>query len=180
MPRSKKQLGDVRWENAKAIYRRMALARQSGDLTAMAEDLNALGRMFETEGAGRPRVDFDVETFEKLCSYQCTLVEIEDHMKLSQDTIERRCQEVYGKKFAEVYALKKGAGKLSLRRAQYKTALDGNATMQIWLGKQLLGQQDKIIVNLTPSEADALIDATEPGKLLSKSETFGGLPLQED
>lgn len=34
-------------------------------------------------------------------------------------------------------------GKRSLRRMQWKSAKGGNATMQIWLGKQLLGQTDK-------------------------------------
>ena len=32
--------------------------------------------------------------------------------------------------------------KIALRRAQLTTALEGNATMQIWLGKNLLGQSD--------------------------------------
>jgi len=42
-------------------------------------------------------------------------------------------------------AVEKGAatGRTSLRQAQFKLALAGNATMQIWLGKQLLGQTDK-------------------------------------
>ena len=33
--------------------------------------------------------------------------------------------------------------KHSLRRAQIKVALGGNATMLIWLGKNLLGQSDQ-------------------------------------
>ena len=41
--------------------------------------------------------------------------------------------------------LKEGrlAGKANLRNWQMKLAEEGNATMQIWLGKQLLGQRDK-------------------------------------
>ena len=35
-------------------------------------------------------------------------------------------------------------GKASLRRAQFTNALNGNATMQIWLGKQMLGQREPI------------------------------------
>lgn len=35
-------------------------------------------------------------------------------------------------------------GKASLRRAQFQLALNGNATMQIWLGKQMLGQREPI------------------------------------
>ena len=33
--------------------------------------------------------------------------------------------------------------KLSVRRLQFKSAQAGNVTMQIWLGKQYLGQKDK-------------------------------------
>jgi hypothetical protein len=33
--------------------------------------------------------------------------------------------------------------KASLRRIQWKLAEAGNATMCVWLGKQLLGQRDK-------------------------------------
>jgi len=56
-------------------------------------------------------------------------------------------------------------GKQSLRRAQFKNALEGNATMQIWLGKQLLGQRDQIdqtrttkvdLSGLTMEQLDAL------------------------
>lgn len=34
-------------------------------------------------------------------------------------------------------------GKASLRRLQFTSAKNGNVTMQIWLGKQLLGQKDR-------------------------------------
>ena len=32
---------------------------------------------------------------------------------------------------------------MSLRRKQFETALAGNVTMMVWLGKQYLGQKDK-------------------------------------
>ena len=47
------------------------------------------------------------------------------------------------KKAGEAYENGKAEGRISLRRAQFKAALAGNATMQIWLGKQLLAQKDK-------------------------------------
>jgi hypothetical protein len=34
-------------------------------------------------------------------------------------------------------------GTRSLRRLQYEAAKTGNVTMQIWLGKQWLGQKDR-------------------------------------
>lgn len=52
-------------------------------------------------------------------------------------------------------AIKKGRDELrmSLRRRQVMVAEKGNVTMLIWLGKQLLGQKDK--VEATPAEQDA-------------------------
>ncbi|WP_395175061.1 hypothetical protein [Roseibium alexandrii] len=44
---------------------------------------------------------------------------------------------------AEVFDLGKEQGKASLRRMQFSAAEKGNATMLIWLGKQLLGQSDR-------------------------------------
>jgi hypothetical protein len=35
-------------------------------------------------------------------------------------------------------------GRISLRRAQMQSALGGDRTMQIWLGKQILNQTDKV------------------------------------
>lgn len=43
--------------------------------------------------------------------------------------------------FSEIYAIKRGSGKISLRRAQFELAKK-NAAMAIFLGKQYLGQSD--------------------------------------
>lgn len=90
----------------------------------------------------RPRIEIDKNQFEKLCSIQCTLAEIASFFDCSDDTIERWCLRTYKEGFAEVYAKKRGIGKISLRRAQFKMA-EHNPTMAIWLGKQYLGQTDK-------------------------------------
>ena len=42
---------------------------------------------------------------------------------------------------------------MSLRRAQYQKALDGNPTMLIWLGKQILGQRERVDIDLNASIA---------------------------
>ena len=44
--------------------------------------------------------------------------------------------------FAEYFRQKAPAGRISLRRAQFKSAIGGNVMAQIWLGKQMLGQRD--------------------------------------
>jgi len=92
---------------------------------------------------GRPKIEVDFDSLDKLCALQCTEEEIAQFFECSVDTVARRCQEVHGMTFAEYFAQKRGSGKVALRRAQWQLAQDGNATMQIWLGKQYLNQKDK-------------------------------------
>lgn len=85
------------------------------------------------------------EEFEKLCAIHCTQQEVCDWFEITDKTLSRWIRETYGedKLFSEVFRQKRGKGKISLRRAQYQNALNGNTAMQIWLGKQHLGQTDK-------------------------------------
>ena len=92
---------------------------------------------------GRPKIKIDKEQFEKLCSINCTEEEIAGWFKCSVDTIRRFCVAEYNEQFCEVYKRLSANGKISLRRTQFKIAEAGNATMAIWLGKQLLGQRDR-------------------------------------
>ena len=90
---------------------------------------------------GRPQIQIDQRQFEKLCELQCTLSEISGWFNCSEDTIERWCRRTYKAGFNAVYETKREAGKISLRRSQFKLA-EKNAAMAIFLGKQYLGQSD--------------------------------------
>lgn len=83
----------------------------------------------------RPRKKIDPEQVKQLAMIQCSNAEMAAVLGCSHDVLERR--------FAS--AIKEGRehGKSSLKRAQYKLAMNGNATMLIWLGKQHLDQKDK-------------------------------------
>lgn len=87
--------------------------------------------------------NIDWDSFEKLCSLHCTLVEISEWFDVSEDTIERYVKKKYGMRFAEIYKRKSSKGKISLRRKQHEIAMTGNPTMLIWLGKQHLEQRDQ-------------------------------------
>ena len=103
-----------------------------------------MGRKPTGNPTGRPKKDFDIVQFEELCRIQCTEIEIAAVMKIDVDTLNARCKEIYGHTFSDVYAEKREGGKTSLRRAQWKSAIEGNNTaMQIFLGKNMLGQADK-------------------------------------
>ena len=91
----------------------------------------------------RPRTNINKEDFEKLCGLQCTGEEVAGWFNCSVDTIERFCKREYGESFAEVSNKKRGVGKISLRRYQWKLA-EKSPAMAIFLGKQYLDQTDKI------------------------------------
>jgi len=95
----------------------------------------------EEANMARPRIEIDKSQFEKLCSIQCTQEEIAGFFNCSPDTIERWCKREYKEGFAEIYSKKRGVGKISLRRSQFRMA-ETNPTMAIWLGKQYLGQRE--------------------------------------
>jgi hypothetical protein len=93
---------------------------------------------------GRPKLEFNFEIFEGLCRIQCTLPEIASVMQVSEDTVERRCKEHYGETYAETFKKYSAGGKMRLRRAQFKIAEGGNVPMLIWLGKNYLGQTERV------------------------------------
>lgn len=81
--------------------------------------------------------------FENLCSIQCTKEEICSVLDVSEKTLNSWCNNKYGKNFSLVFNEKRLLGKSSLRRMQWKLA-EKNPTMAIFLGKQYLGQTDKV------------------------------------
>lgn len=92
---------------------------------------------------GRPRLEVDLDLASRLASIMCTGQEIADVLQVSYDTVERRVRETFEMSFADWLKRHQAVGKSSLRRMQWKTAENGNVTMQIWLGKQYLGQVEK-------------------------------------
>lgn len=71
----------------------------------------------------------------KLAQMGCTLNEIADFHLVDVNTIRRRFKKELLKGKADL--------KQRLRKAQINYALKGNATLLIWLGKQLLNQTDE-------------------------------------
>ena len=88
------------------------------------------------------KVVFDEDVY-KLASMGCTDKEIATWFDIKEDTLRYN--------FAGIIAKGREDLKQSLRRAQIRLALSGNATMLIWLGKNILGQSE----NPTDSEANA-------------------------
>lgn len=97
---------------------------------------------------GRPRIELDRKTFVDLVGLGCLQDEIcwffrdKSGKPISEDTLTRWCKREFGCNFAE-YRNKNGAMalKIKLRRNQIELS-EKNASMAIWLGKQILGQVD--------------------------------------
>ena len=98
---------------------------------------------------GPKKIQVDWAEVEKLAAIHCTHSEIAEFTGISEDTLSRRCKEDHKMQFADYLAKKRGVGRISLRRKQFQTAMSGNTTMQIWLGKQWLGQAEKTESSLT-------------------------------
>ena len=76
----------------------------------------------------------------KLAALGCTIEEICDWFQVNRETLKYNFSDYIEKGRAQL--------KQRLRTAQLHVALSGNATMLIWLGKNILGQTD------TPTNSD--------------------------
>jgi len=97
--------------------------------------------------AGRPKItwsDKDFSTFEALCGIHCTEQDICSVMNVTDKTLNRILKNKYKMDFSECFKKFSANGRISLRKKQFEVAKAGNVTMLIWLGKQHLGQVDRI------------------------------------
>lgn len=93
---------------------------------------------------GRPRKEINKTEFEKLCFLQCTEREVCSWFDVSDETLNKWCKENYdGRTFLGVFKEKRENGLISLRRTQFQLA-EKSPAMAIFLGKNLLGQTDKM------------------------------------
>lgn len=108
----------------------------------------------------RPLKEIDQHNFESLCGLQCTKEEICSFFEVTDKTLENWCKRTYKAGFSDVFAQKRGKGKISLRRAQFRLA-EKNAAMAIWLGKQYLGQRDQPEEGTDHEDYNAYFDAAK-------------------
>ena len=91
---------------------------------------------------GRPKTILNLDELEKLCRLNCTMPEIASYFNVPLRTLEDKYTN--DKEIRNTIDKGRNQGKLSLRRKQIQILDEtNNATMAIWLGKQLLGQRDK-------------------------------------
>tara|TARA_R100000664_G_C2756978_1_gene145003 strand:- start:2251 stop:2619 length:369 start_codon:yes stop_codon:yes gene_type:complete len=90
---------------------------------------------------GRKSINIDPDQVRALARLSCSYEEIADVLKIGRSTFAKKLKE---KTIREAYERGKSEGAVSLKRAQFDTAVSGNTAMLIWLGKNRLGQADRI------------------------------------
>src|ERR1017187_1797473 len=93
------------------------------------------GSIFEM--AGRPKTTFDdkdIEQVKTLARCHCPDSEIAAFLGCSESTLRRH--------FDTLLKEQREAGKANLRAMQYRLAMEGDKTLLIWCGKQILGQRE--------------------------------------
>jgi uncharacterized protein YfbU (UPF0304 family) len=83
---------------------------------------------------GRPLLQIDPKQVEELAAINCSLKEMAAVLDCERTTLYRR--------FATVIEKGREVGKQSLKRKMWEVAMAGNATMLIWLSKNMLGYSD--------------------------------------
>ena len=78
--------------------------------------------------------------------------------------------------FAEALNLGRQTGKLSLRRDQFNLAKEGNATMQIWMGKQILNQREHTKVSI---DFDDCVNNREKTEKILLAVSRGDMTVQD-
>ena len=125
---------------------------------------------------GRPRKEINKTEFEKLCFLQCTEREFCSWFDVSDETLNKWCKENYeGRTFLEVFKEKRENGLISLRRTQFQLA-EKSPAMAIFLGKNLLGQTDKMEQTVNGGEALTNINVRF---IKDKSEAAGNEPKSD-
>ena len=89
----------------------------------------------------RKKIEIDPEQVRQLARLGCTWDEIAGVLKIARTTLVVRMRE---KKYRDAYEQGVAEGDVSLRRAQYDSAMRGKTGMLVWLGKNRLDQVDRV------------------------------------
>jgi hypothetical protein len=101
---------------------------------------------------GRPKAEINLKQVERLSELLCTHEELATYFRVSISTIKRLAATPEG---GEAIERGRNLGKISLRRQQFRLLRKGSNTMAIWLGKQYLGQRDKVEQTLRTPPGEA-------------------------
>lgn len=126
----------------------------------------------EKNKGGRPRKNLDEPKFNGWDQLDALVIwstqeYCAERLGMSADTLSQLIKEKTGLSFPEYKSQKQEPMRINLLKKQYDTAMNGNVTMQIWLGKQYLGQSEKVS---TKNEHDFTESPTFEVKFVKKED----------
>ncbi len=101
----------------------------------------------------RPKLEIDPKTVEGFAKLGATNCEIADHFGCDEGTIRKR--------FSEILYKGRADRKIRLRQLQWNLAEKGNLGMLVWLGKQELGQSEKLEQKLDADHGVIFLESNE-------------------
>jgi predicted DNA-binding transcriptional regulator AlpA len=87
----------------------------------------------------------DKTIVERAAAISCTTEEMAALLGVERTTLWRHIEK--DPEIAKAIEMGNGRGRATLRRLQWKAAEEGSPAMLIWLGKQVLGQQESISIS---------------------------------
>lgn len=93
---------------------------------------------------GRKKIVIDWKLVDKMLMASCEGTEVAAALGIHPDTLYLRCEKDKKMGFSEYLRQKKAKGDNYLKTKQYQVAMNGDKSMLIWLGKNRLGQSDKV------------------------------------
>ena len=94
----------------------------------------------------KTKVKIDWKQVENLLMAGCSGVEIAASLGIHENTLYKRCKYDLKVEFVAFSQQKKAKGDCLLKAKQFESAIkDKNIPMQIWLGKQRLGQKEPFL-----------------------------------
>jgi len=90
------------------------------------------------------KVSIDWEEVRKMAQAHVSGTTIAAKLGISNVTLSKRIKKEFGITWGDYMASMRAEGKDLIKMRQFQVAMAGDKSMLIWLGKQLLGQQDKV------------------------------------
>lgn len=92
---------------------------------------------------GRAKATIDWKIANLMLKRHCEGTEVAAALGMHEDTFYKAVERKYKMGFTAYKQIKRAEGKAILRVLQFQGAEDGDKTMLIWLGKNILGQSDR-------------------------------------
>lgn len=109
---------------------------------------------------GRPKFELDESQwrmFDAMCAAGALEVDIAEAFGVDRKTINTCVKRDRGLGFSAYREQKKGRGRAALAAKQYEMAMNGNTAMAIFLGKNWLGQSDRMRSESTVKSSSTVI-----------------------